>query len=162
MNDVAASLRVALADQFAFYFKAHAYHWNVEGPLFRQLHEFLGDLYEDAFEAVDGIAEEIRALGELAPMSLSEIAAPATITFPGAGDAESMISQLSQDNDLLVASLEAAYDVADAAGQDGLSNYLQDRLNKQKKWGWMLAASLDKQPAPAARMRRYPHAGSPV
>ena len=47
MNKLTAAMRIVLANVFIMYFKAHAAHWNVEGPMFSQYHEFFGDLYDE-------------------------------------------------------------------------------------------------------------------
>ena len=44
MDELVAKMKVVLADSFTLYMKAHGYHWNVIGPDFPQLHDFLGDL----------------------------------------------------------------------------------------------------------------------
>ena len=62
-------LKTYLASTFAYYLKAHYFHWNVEGPDFGELHEFFSNIYEDAFGAVDPIAEYIRTTEEYAPGS---------------------------------------------------------------------------------------------
>jgi starvation-inducible DNA-binding protein len=63
-------LKILLASQFAYYLKAHYFHWNVEGSDFGQLHKFFQKIYEDAFSAVDPVAEYIRSLNEYAPGSM--------------------------------------------------------------------------------------------
>jgi starvation-inducible DNA-binding protein len=64
MNELAEALKKALADTFAFYLKAHNFHWNVEGPNFNDYHAFFGVLYNDAWGAVDLIAEHTLILPE--------------------------------------------------------------------------------------------------
>lgn len=142
MDELLSRLRGALSETWAFYFKAHSFHWNVRGPLFRQFHEFFGDLYEDAHGAVDGLAERIRTLGQLAPASLDEIIADATIRFTDAPGAAGMLQQLVDGNQAVINALNAANESALAAGEDGLSNYLQDRLDAHKKWAWMLKTTI--------------------
>ncbi len=140
-SELLEELRGALAETFVFYVKAHSFHWNVRGPLFNQWHDFFGALYQDAHGAVDDIAEHIRALNELAPASLDEIVAPSKIKFTSAPDAAGMVKQLRADNKVVIAALEAAQDCAEDADDEGLSNFLQDRLDKHAKWGWKLTAS---------------------
>jgi starvation-inducible DNA-binding protein len=155
-NDVAESLRRALADTWAFYFTSHSFHWNVQGPLFRELHSFFGDIYEDAQDAVDGLAEQLRALDEFAPTSLAEIDALSTIDFPdGVPDAIAMVTRLGEDNEKVLASLGEAQSAAADAGEEGLANYLQDRLNTHKKWGWMLKATAEGKPTKARHAGFY-------
>ena len=135
-------LRVALADAFCFYFKAHSFHWNVTGPLFRELHELFGAIYEDAHGMVDDLAERIRILGEMAPSSLSEIEAASTIApDDGTPDGVTMADRLSAANDILIASLTEAQSAASCGGEVGIVNFLQDRIDRQNKWNWMLRAT---------------------
>ena len=63
------TLKQFLATTFAYYLKAHYFHWNVEGPDFVQLHELFSNIYEDAFGAIDPTAEYIRTEEEYAPGS---------------------------------------------------------------------------------------------
>ena len=132
-------LKRVQADTFALYAKAHYYHWNVEGADFVQYHDFLGEIYEELFAAVDVLAEEVRALDSYAPaahrmlMELTKIQDDNTI--PGALE---MMRRLQQDNDTVMEGLVAAYMSADAAGELGLANLLQDRLDIHKKLNWKL------------------------
>lgn len=132
-------LKRVQADTFALYAKAHYYHWNVEGADFVQYHDFLAKVYEELFAAVDVLAEEVRALDSYAPaahrmlMELTKIQDDNTI--PGALE---MIRRLQQDNDTVMEGIVTAYMSADAAGELGLANLLQDRLDIHKKLNWML------------------------
>ena len=140
--DLVASLRLALADTFALYFMAHSFHWNVRGPLFQQLHDLFGGLYGDVHGAVDDLAERIRTLDALAPASLQEIVAGSSISFGPVPSAMEMVMQLAVANQAASASLTSANDAAAAAGNDGLANFLQERLDVHAKWGWKLKATL--------------------
>ncbi|MFA8443888.1 Dps family protein [Yoonia sp.] len=70
---IADALADVLADTYMLTYKTHAYHWNVEGPLFYSIHNLTEGQYEDMFAAADELAERIRAVGQMAPMSLGEI-----------------------------------------------------------------------------------------
>ena len=132
-------MKVVLASTFAFYLKAHNFHWNVEGPDFAQYHEFLGNLYEEAFGAVDPIAEHIRALNSYAPGSLTRFAQLSVIDDQiNIPNALKMIKELEMDNNKLKDELTKAYKLAETANEAGLSNFLQDRIDIHAKHGWML------------------------
>ena len=47
MEELVNAIKVALADHYAFYFKAHGYHWNVECSDFEEYHALFGKIYED-------------------------------------------------------------------------------------------------------------------
>jgi starvation-inducible DNA-binding protein len=75
-----AALQNLLGNEYLMYYKAHTYHWNVEGIEFSQYHEFFGELYEDVYGAVDPTAENIRQLDVYAPVSLASAINPANLT----------------------------------------------------------------------------------
>ena len=79
MDELIEALKKAQADTFAFYLKAHNYHWNVESHAFSLYHAFFGTLYEDAFDAVDTIAEHTRTLDAYVPGSFTRFKELATI-----------------------------------------------------------------------------------
>lgn len=137
----ADSLKVALADTFALYLKAHYFHWNVTGPDFAQYHDFLGNFYEEVYGAVDPIAELIRTTGEYSPGSFSRFAELTTIDEQkGIPTSVEMIRELLADNYKVLASLQQAYDTAEEERRLGISNFIQDRLTAHEKHKWMLTA----------------------
>jgi len=138
---LSASMKAILADAFHMYFKAHSYHWNVEGSNFPQYHKFFGDIYEQLFDTIDPIAEEIRALGDYAPRSLDELKGSTSISTESAETPAAMLSSLLGDNNKIIAGLMNGYKVAEAAGEVGLSNFLQDKIDAHKKLGWMIKST---------------------
>jgi starvation-inducible DNA-binding protein len=136
-------LKHVQANAFTFYLKAHFYHWNIEGANFPQYHEFLNDLYTDVFESVDAIAELIRTLDSYAPGTLGRFKDLTTIQeTDDVPDAMTMMSRLQSENNILRASLMAAYNTANDTGEIGIANYLQDRIQAHEKHGWMLRSIL--------------------
>lgn len=137
------SIKMVLANNFALYLKAHYFHWNVEGPDFAQFHEFFGDIYTEIYSSIDHFAEEIRALDAYAPGSferyieLSQIKGEERLLT-----SLEMLRQLQVDNQTMIASLEAAYKLADIANELGLSNFIQDRIDQHKKHAWMIRSFL--------------------
>jgi starvation-inducible DNA-binding protein len=139
MEELAQSLKVALAESFSFYLKAHKFHWNVEGPDFVQYHEFLANLYTEVWAGVDVIAELIRTLEIYAPGSYTEFKELSTIAEAETiSDGLSMLNTLLNDNNSVLVSLLKAYKLAEAAGEIGISNSIQDRITTHQKHGWML------------------------
>lgn len=136
-------MKKVLSNTFMMYYKAHAAHWNVEGMLFSSLHEFFGMLYEDLHDAVDPIAEHIRALGVYAPFSLTTLIANAEIPEDtGVYDTREMIAGLIAANDLVRASLYRARGEADVVKESGVINFLEERIDKHDKFSWMLKSHL--------------------
>ncbi len=69
---ISAGLSRLLADTYTLYLTTHNFHWNVTGPMFNSLHEMFMTQYTELWNAVDPIAERIRALGHVAPGSYAE------------------------------------------------------------------------------------------
>lgn len=143
MEQLVISLRVVLANSFIMYFKAHSHHWNVEGMNFSQLHEFLGELYQEIFDSVDTTAEELRALQEYAPKTLSEMYQFKTINEGNIATTDrEMLEDLLNANTGVMDSLNKAIDNATAVNDQGLMDYLAGRLDTHKKHGWMIRSHL--------------------
>jgi starvation-inducible DNA-binding protein len=139
MEQLIEQLKIILGTNFGLYFKAHTFHWNVEGPNFMEYHTFLGTFYEGVFANTDPIAEHIRALGSYAPttlarmMELSKVQDLVAIPSPLI-----MMSELAQDNDKYIMELRTGIALADAADEPAVGNFLQDILDAHQKHGWML------------------------
>ncbi len=73
-KQIADGLSRLLADSFTLYLKTHNFHWNVTGPMFNTLHVMFMDQYTELWNALDMIAERIRALGVAAPGTYREFA----------------------------------------------------------------------------------------
>lgn len=139
MDQLIQQLKVILGTNFALYFKAHGFHWNVEGSDFSEYHNFLGELYTSIFNNTDLIAEKIRMLDAYAPgsllrmMELADIEEATIIPSP-----ISMLAELKRDNDRFIVHLRAGIVAADQAGEPAVGNFLQDLLDQHQKHAWML------------------------
>jgi starvation-inducible DNA-binding protein len=139
MEQLIEQMKVILGTNFGLYFKAHNFHWNVEGPNFAEYHGFLGTFYDAVFDQTDSIAEHIRALNSYTPtslarmMELSKVNDLAAIPSPLI-----MMSELANDNDKYIVELRAGIALADAADEPAVGNFLQDILDAHQKHGWML------------------------
>lgn len=144
MDELQQSMRECLANTFVMYFKAHSFHWNVEGIHFPTYHEFFGNLYEELYSAVDPIAEEIRALGAYAPTGLNDLYASAKIedsNITGVSVKE-MLSSLLADNNQVLACLNESFKLANDADLQGLADFIAGRIDVHKKHGWMLTSCI--------------------
>jgi starvation-inducible DNA-binding protein len=139
METLIEIMRKVLADAYAFQLKANNYHWNVEGPNFVQYHDFLGELYNEVFDATDTIAEQIRALDAYAPgsftrfLELTDIVCETSIPMP-----PEMMMRLKEDNDKIIQTLSVAFKLAEEFDKQGLADYLAGRIDTHSKHGWML------------------------
>jgi starvation-inducible DNA-binding protein len=136
---LAEDLKVLLATNFSFYLKTHMFHWNVEGPDFVQYHKFFGKIYENAFAATDRIAEYIRVLGEYTPGSLERFNELSQISDQTrVPRTQLMIEELTTDNNTMLLVLNKCFVNATAEQQEGIANFVAERIDIHGKWGWML------------------------
>jgi starvation-inducible DNA-binding protein len=141
---LADSLKTLLATEYAFSLKAQLFHWNVEGPDFAQLHEFFGNLYEEVYNnSIDKTAEYIRALGDYAPGSYERFSELTIIQgqtkIPRA---RLMIEELLANNGQLLELLNKNFAIAEQENQQGIANFIAERIDAHQKHGWMLRSFL--------------------
>jgi len=142
MEALQKAAKIAFASHYTVYLKAHYFHWNVEGIHFQELHSLFETVYAEVYGAVDEFAEKIRSLGAYAPGSnsrfnmLSMIDDETQILPP-----EAMVAELLQDSDNMVKILKRVYDIAEAEGEHGFSNFLAERMDAFRKHAWMLRAT---------------------
>ena len=139
MEQLIEQMKTILGPTFGLSFKAHSYHWNIEGPDFAQYHDFLGNFYTAVFANVDPIAEHIRALDSYAPVALSRMLelsdVEETDIIP---PALTMLLNLKNDNERYMMHLRAGIAAAEGANEPAVGNFLQDILDQHQKQGWML------------------------
>lgn len=138
-EDCARALSKVLADTFVLYLKTHGFHWNVEGPQFRALHELFEEQYRDLWGSIDDIAERIRILGQPAPATTSKLESLTELKqadeVPAAGE---MLRDLLADNATVARSVRAALATAQGAGDEATAGLLTDRLAWHEKQMWMM------------------------
>jgi starvation-inducible DNA-binding protein len=146
MNELVAALKVLQANVTVMYYKAHQFHWNVEGEDFTQFHEFFGDLYSDIYDSIDPIAENIRKLNEYAPVSLDELFKYKTLNEENnrVGSISGILASLIAANDEVLISLNNVFDLATKNKKQGIANFVADRIDTHEKHGWWLRASAKK------------------
>ena len=142
--DLNEELTELLADVVSFYFRAHGAHWNVKGADFSEYHKLFLKIYEDVYESIDPIAENLRKLGSIAPFTLGSFMAlrcledaPAILQDPIA-----LANDLLVANDMILDELSDAFDCATAYNQQGVANFLAGRIDSHQFWKWQLTASL--------------------
>ena len=136
-------LKQFLASTFAYYLKAHMFHWNVEGPDFGELHSFLSAVYEDAFDAVDPTAEYIRTEEEYAPGSFERFQELSLIQGQTkVPRARLMLEELLADTQTMKDLSKQLFDVAAEAGREDIANFAAERQSQHGKYMWQLKSYL--------------------
>ena len=135
------SLKSILGKTFRLYVQTHGYHWNVEGPEFRQLHALFEEHYTNLWGALDEIAERIRILGAHAPGSIADLATLGGPEAAPAQSADAMMAALIEAHMAMAADLRAAIATAQEAEDEVSAGFLTDRLEWHEKELWMMKAS---------------------
>lgn len=131
-----------LASTYTLYLKTHGYHWNVEGPLFQQLHTLFMEQYTEMSVAVDDLAERIRALGHLAPVSYSAMAELSSVEEEtGSPDWRSMVQNLASGHEQVAKNAREVLRVAESVGDDATADVVTPRITLHEKTAWMLRAT---------------------
>ena len=138
------SLSELLANSYTLYLKTHNYHWNVTGPMFTTLHTLFENQYTELAQAVDEIAERIRALGAHAPGSFAEFQKLASIQEEtGHPRANDMIRNLIADQEEVVKSAQKLIAAAESANDQVGADLGTRRIEVHQKQAWMLRSHLE-------------------
>jgi len=145
MEELRSKFEVLLANVYVLYYRMHSTHWNVVGSNFPQYHSFLGDLYDEVFDSIDDIAEELRKLDGFPPMDFMELLKSSTIPAGSAivhSDVMDMMADIEEANSKISDELRSMIKLADANDEPSTGNFLQDRLSAHLKIAWKLKSTL--------------------
>ena len=142
---IAQGLARLLADSYVLYLKTHSFHWNVEGPMFQTLHQMFMAQYTEIWNAIDPIAERIRALGHYAPGSYRQYVKLASVKeSEGVPKAMQMVRELIAGQEAVARTARAVLPLADGANDQPTLDLLTQRLDIHEKNAWMLRSLLKK------------------
>lgn len=143
-KSVIDALRLVVADSYALIGQTHLCHWNVRGSSFFSLHQAFEEQYTELFQAVDEIAERIRALDALAPGGLSKLAKMAEIKeIDEDTSAKNMVKSLIDGNEKLLKDLKSARDCAAKEEDSETEDLMIARIQVHEKTVWMLKSYLE-------------------
>lgn len=141
---IAQGLSRLLADSYTLYLMTHNFHWNVTGPMFNTLHLMFMGQYTEQWNALDIIAERIRALGHPAPGTYKEFVKLASIKEPeGVPKATEMIRLLVAAQEATARTARELFPLVDKANDQPTADVLTQRLDVHEKTAWMLRSLLE-------------------
>ena len=141
---IAEGLSRLLADTYTLYLKTHNFHWNVTGPMFNTLHLMFETQYTELAQAVDEIAERIRALGFPAPGTYKDYARLSSIKEnDGVPSAEEMIQLLVEGQEAVTRTARSIFPVVDKSSDEPTADLLTQRMQVHEKTAWMLRSLLE-------------------
>lgn len=142
---VADGLSHLLADSYMLYIKTHNFHWNVEGPMFNTLHQMFMVQYTEIWNALDLIAERIRALDAYAPGSYAQFSKMTKIKESSkVPKAMKMVEELLDGHEAVAQTARSIFAAAESAQDEATCDLLTQRLQVHEKTAWMLRSLLAK------------------
>lgn len=139
------SLNLVLADSYQLMALTHLAHWNVEGDQFFGLHKAFEEQYDNLFEAVDEIAERVRALDAYAIGGLSTLAKTAGIEeFKSPLSQKDYVAALIVVHEKVIADLTSTRDLAGQMNDLESQDLAIGRIQWHDKTIWMLKSFLKK------------------
>jgi starvation-inducible DNA-binding protein len=141
---LAAGLSRLLADSYTLYLMTHNFHWNVTGPMFNTLHLMFMGQYTEQWNALDIIAERIRALGFPAPGTYQEFNRLASIKeIAGVPKAMAMVRALVAAQEATARTARDLLPLVNKANDQPTADLLTQRLEVHEKTAWMLRSLLE-------------------
>jgi starvation-inducible DNA-binding protein len=141
---IAKGLSRLLADTYTLYLTTHNFHWNVVGPMFNTLHDMFEEQYTELWNAVDQIAERIRALGHPAPGSYAAFGKLSTLADAPADPpaAMEMVRMLDEGHEAVARTAREVFPFAEKANDESTADLLTARLTVHEQTAWMLRSLL--------------------
>lgn len=142
--DITNKLNLLLADYQAYYMNLRGLHWNVKGNHFFMLHEKYEELYTDASEVVDEIAERILSLG-LTPLHTFEdyIENKTIMTVKDVSDGKTGLHFIVENLNILLDHERSILAISGEHNDEGTASLMSDLIGKQEKLIWMLTSVLE-------------------
>lgn len=136
-------LNLVVADSYALMALTHLAHWNVEGPDFFPLHKAFQEQYENLFEAIDEVAERVRALDAYAIGGLTTFAKVAQMEeFKSPMPQKDYVAALIVAHEKVVDDATRTRDLAGEASDLQTQDLMIKRLQWHQKTLWMLKSYL--------------------
>jgi starvation-inducible DNA-binding protein len=141
---IVEGLSKLLADSYTLYLMTHNFHWNVTGPQFNSLHNMFMTQYTEQWNALDIIADRIRALGFPAPGTYKQFVKLTAIKeVEGVPKAEEMVSLLVNAHETVARTARSLFPIVDEVNDQPTADLITQRLEVHEKTAWMLRSLLE-------------------
>ncbi|MFV0402556.1 MAG: Dps family protein [Bacteroides graminisolvens] len=141
VSSVVASLQQLLADFQVYYTNLRGFHWNIKGHGFFVLHSKFEDLYNDAAEKVDELAERVLMLGGTPANKFSEYLKVAKVKeVDGVSNADEALNNILETYSYLIAEERKLLSLASEVNDEVTVALMSDYIKEQEKMVWMLVA----------------------
>lgn len=132
-----------VANWTVLYVKLHNYHWYIKGRHFFTLHEKFEELYNEANQYIDELAERILALEGKPVATMADVLQLASVKEASGNESEEeMVRAIASDFEMMVNELQEGIELAEQANDEGTADMLIGIKQSLKKHIWMLKAFL--------------------
>ncbi len=146
VKTVTMALNDLLANEYALFTKTLNYHWNITGPRFHSLHQFLEEQYTSLLKMMDSLAERVRILGEAPVGTVKMMYERMSLKERDGSNLSSneMLTELFLDNMKIQSFIKETISNENLFSKDpGTEDYLVSILQKHENMSWMLKSHLD-------------------
>jgi starvation-inducible DNA-binding protein len=138
-SPIVQCLRRDVANGFLLYLNYKHYHWQVYGPLFRDLHKLFDRFAGETLESLDPIAERVRMIGQDPPSNPNELADLATVTIAAPHSTVREMTEEAQRNLLtVIKGMREAAKTADDRNDPGTVDLYSKSVQIFGKQEWWL------------------------
>lgn len=143
-TSVVSKLNQLLIDYQVHYQNLRLFHWNVKGPFFFVLHDKFEELYREAAEKIDEIAERVLALDGIPKGSLKNIVSKAHVeSHEEIMEANEMVSAIITGHKILIGDLNAVLQAAEEESDEGTLDIFTSYIQELEKHNWMFKSYLN-------------------
>ena len=138
---IAAELNILLSNFQVYYQNLRGIHWNIRGKRFFQLHVKFEELYNDAQQKIDEVAERVLTLGATPLHTFEDYIANNRLTVG---------KNISKDTDAVHLVMESLADLLKIErvileetakiGDEGTNSMMSGFITEQEKTIWMMKA----------------------
>jgi len=136
-NAVVRHLQREVANALVLYVNYKHYHWQVAGPLFRDLHLMFDEFAKEVEESLDEFAERLRMIGQDPMLPLDRISKAAVVTSARIhGDVRLMMEEADRNAILVIDGLRQAARAADDENDPGSVDLFSKVVRAHEKHEW--------------------------
>lgn len=138
------ALKKMLSEAYVLYHTIHGFHWNLKGADFYEYHKLFDEIVSDIYEHIDPIAENIVKLDNVAPFVMSQLVSMSGIEEVGlfSKDPLELTRKFIEMNSKYIDNLKSTFKIANDEDEQGIANFIAERIDQHQKWNWFLKASL--------------------
>jgi starvation-inducible DNA-binding protein len=140
------NLNNLLANEMTLFMKTLKFHWNVTGPRFYTIHEFLENHYKELLNIIDDLAEQVRKIKCFPIGTLSEVTEYKTImeSIEPSPDSQLMISELLNDHNSVRQHISMMIENKEELEMSpSTEDFLTNLMKTHDEMAWMLRSSLN-------------------